>query len=110
MVGPTTSGVQDLIDQDPTAYWDGTQKRVISPLGKSPRIFPIPLYDPQVFEEGKQQGRTADLVSRNWIGFFVERLTGNEVYGRIVPITGIIDNHAGPAPEGVFPRAIRLVK
>ena len=110
MVGPTTQGVQLLIDQDPTAYWDGTQRRVISPFGKSPRIFPIPLFDPQVFEEGKQQGRTADLVSRNWIGFFVERLQGNEVYGRIVPITGTIDENAGPAPEGVFPRAIRLVK
>ena len=110
MVGPTTQGVQMLLDQDPGAYWDGTQKRVISTFGKSPRIFPIPLYDPEVYAAGKQQGRTADLVSRNWIGFFVENLTGNTVTGRIVPITGVIDNNAGPAPEGVFPRAIRLVK
>ena len=108
MMGPTTQGVQDLIDQDPGAHWDGT--KVVSSFGKSPRVFPIPLYDPDVYASGKTNGRTADLVSRNWIGFFVERLQGNEVYGRIVPITGVIDDNAGPAPEGVFPRAIRLVK
>jgi hypothetical protein len=110
MVGPTVQGVQMLIDQDPNAYWSSAEGRVMSEFGKSPRIFPIPLYDPDVYAEGKQQGRTATLISRNWIGFFVERLTGNQVEGRIVPITGVIDNNAGPAPEGVFPRAIRLVK
>jgi hypothetical protein len=110
MVGPTTQGVQLLLDQDPTAYWDGSSKRVVSPLGKSPRVFPLPLYDPQVYADGKQAGRGADLISRNWVGFFVERLQGNEVYGRIVPITGVIDDNAGPAPDGVFPRAIRLVR
>ena len=72
--------------------------------------FPIPLYDPDVYQDGKMNGRGADLVSRNWIGFFVESINGNEVTGRLVPITGVIDSNAGPAPEGVFPRAIRLVK
>ena len=110
MVGPTVQGVQMLLDQDPGAYWDGAQKRVVSALGKSPRVFPVPLYDPDVYQDGKTNGRGADLVSRNWIGFFVETLNGNQVTGRLVPITGIIDGNAGPAPEGVFPRAIRLVK
>jgi hypothetical protein len=110
MVGPTTQGIDDLLALDPTAYWDDSAEVVVSPLGKSPRVFPIPLYDPDVYQEGKQNGRTATLVSRNWIGFFLEGRTGNDVYGRIVPITGVIDNDAGPAPEGVFPRAIRLVK
>jgi hypothetical protein len=108
MVGPTTQGIDDLLALDPTAYWSGST--VVSPLGKSPRVFPIPLFDPDVYQSGKTNGRTADLVSRNWIGFFLEGRTGNDVYGRIVPITGVIDSNAGPAPEGVFPRAIRLVK
>jgi hypothetical protein len=108
MMGPTIQGVQMLLDQDPSAYWDGS--KVVSPLGKSPRVFPIPLYDPDVYQEGKTNGRGADLVSRNWIGFFVQSIVGNEVSGLLVPITGVIDNNAGPAPEGVFPRAIRLVK
>jgi hypothetical protein len=108
MMGPTIQGVQALLDQDPSAYWNGD--RVVSPLGKSPRVFPIPLYDPDVYQSGTTNGRGADLVSRNWIGFFVETITGNEVTGRLVPITGVVDANAGPAPEGVFPRAIRLVK
>jgi hypothetical protein len=110
MVGPTTQGVRLLMDQDPNAHWDAAQRRVISDFGQSPRVFPIPLYDPDVYQNGKQTGRGADLVSRNWIGFFLESLNGNEVRGRIVPIRGVIDANAGPAPEGVFARAIRLVR
>jgi hypothetical protein len=108
--GPTIQGMQDLYNKDPNAYWDSTQNRVVSTFGQSPRVFPIPLYDPDIYQNGKQNGRTADLISRNWLGFFVEGFNGNEVYGRIVPITGVIDNSLPLAPGGVYPRAIRLVK
>ena len=110
MVGPTTQGIDDLIAQDPSAYWDDDEAKVKSPLGRSPRIFPIPLYDPDFFQKGKMTGRNATLMVANWIGFFVEGRSGNEVYGRITPILGIIDPDAGPAPDGAFPRAIRLVE
>ena len=46
----------------------------------------------------------------NWIGFFLENIQGNSIYGRITPIKGMLDKNAGPAPEGAFPKAIRLVK
>lgn len=108
MVGPTTQGIDDLLALDPGAYWNGS--RVVSTLGESPRVFPIPLFDPDVYQNGKQTGRGADLISRNWVGFFLESRSGNNVYGRIVPITGVVDDNAGPAPDGVFPRAIRLVR
>jgi hypothetical protein len=110
MMGPTVHAVSDLIAQDPTAYWDDDEQRVKSPLGRSPRIFPIPLYDPDFFQSGKMNGRNATLEMVNWIGFFVEDVIGNEVYGRITPILGTIDENAGPAPEGAFPRAVRLVE
>jgi len=110
MVGPTTQGIDDLIAQDPTAYWDDDDEMVKSPLGRSPRAFPIPLYDPDVFQSGKMTGRTATLTVAGWIGFFVEGRTGNQVYGRIIPLLGVIDEDAGPAPEGAFPRAVRLVE
>ena len=110
MEGPTIHGMEVLMAKDPDAYWDNDLKRVISEFGQSPRVFPIPLYDPDVYQNGKQNGRTADLVSRNWLGFFVEDLTGNQVKGRIVPITGVIDTSLPMAPDGVYPRAIRLVK
>ena len=110
MVGPTVQGVEDLMAQDPTAHWDDVHERVVSPLGRSPRIFPIPLYDPDLYDQGKVNGRNATLIMRNWIGFFVEELNGNEVKGRIVPILGTIDEDAGPAPDGIFPMAIQLIE
>ena len=110
MMGPTIAGMEILMDKDPDAYWDNTLKRVISDFGQSPRVFPIPLYDPDLYQDGKQNGRTATLVSRNWLGFFVEDVSSNEVRGRIVPITGVIDTALPMAPDGVYPRALRLVK
>jgi hypothetical protein len=110
MVGPTTAGAQDLYDQDPTAYWDTSCNCVKTSLKKSPRVFPIPLYDPIYYDSGKRNGRYADLKVANWIGFFLESIQGNSLYGRITPIKGMLDPNAGPAPEGAFPLAIRLVK
>ncbi|MBI4264016.1 MAG: hypothetical protein HY657_06560 [Acidobacteria bacterium] len=110
MVGPTVQGINDLIAQDPDAYWDEAARVARSPLGRSPRIFPIPLYDPDEFDKGKQTGRNATLIVANWIGFFVEEAVGNEIYGRMTPILGTIDPNAGPAPEGAFPNAVRLVQ
>jgi Flp pilus assembly protein TadG len=111
MVGPTVQGVENLIAQDPTAYWDdGPCNCVKSPLGRSPRIFPIPLYDPDYFQFGKMTGRNATLRMVSWVGFFVEGLNGNEVYGRITPILGTIDPDAGPMPEGSAPLAVQLIE
>ena len=110
MMGPTISGVQNLIDQDPDAYWDDVHNKVHSTKNPTPRVFPIPLYDPEYYAWGKANGRNADLRVANWLGFFVERIDGNNVFGRITPILGVIDEDAGPAPAGVFPQAIRLVE
>ena len=115
MMGPTVSGADCLIAKDPTAYWDDAAncaKRAGSPvcIAKSPRIFPIPLYDPIYYDTGKQNGRYADLKVANWIGFFLDRTQGNDIYGRITPIGGIRDGSAPEAPDAIFPMAIRLVQ
>ena len=110
MVGPTVQGIDDLLAKDPDAYWDFSTNAVVSDMHPSPRVFPIPLYDPEYYEDGKQNGRNASLRMANWLGFFVERRVGNNVYGRITPIRGTIDEDFGPAPAGAFPRAIRLVE
>ena len=111
MVGPTTQGAEDLIARDPSAYWDTARNRVVSRYGEhSPRIFPLPIYDPVYYDTGKRNGRNADLKVANWIGFFLDDIRGNDLYGRITPISGIYDNNAGPAPNGVFPLAIRLIR
>jgi hypothetical protein len=112
MEGPTIKGAEELIARDPGTYWDEYSKTVKgSRFGNnSPRVFPIPLYDPIVYDSGKRNGRTADLVTANWIGFYLDYIEGNGIVGRIIPIGGIYDKNSGPAPTGVFPIAIRLVK
>ena len=109
MAGPTIAGADQLIARDPNAYWDaGTRSVRGSAYARSPRTFPIPLYDPIYYDSGKRNGRTADLKVANWIGFFLESTVGNGLNGRIVPIAGIRDKNS-PTIGGVFPKAIRLV-
>lgn len=110
MVGPTMQGVGDLVARDPNARWDTTCKCVRdSAFPISPRIAVIPLYDPYVYETGKQNGKSASLTAVNFLGFFIEPPQGNQVVGRITPIGGLIAGD-GPLATGAFPTAIRLVQ
>ena len=109
--GPTIQGIDILIDKDPNAYWDTTCKCVKgSAFSTSPRVFPIPLYDPEYYAKGKANGRVADFKIANFLGFFAERPSGNSIPGRITQISGLVDPNAGPAPANLFPTAIRLVQ
>ena len=110
MIGPTGQGVDDLVAMDPGAYWDGALNDIMgNAYSPSPRTVVIPVFDPYVYEMGREAGRI-DIQVTNLVGFFIERMVGNDVLGRIVPATGLIrGNGGGPAPEGSFLRAIRLV-
>ncbi len=114
MDGAIRKGIDCLMAKDPSAYWDDGTKTVHTtysgPEGRSPRIFPLPLYDPKFYDDGKKNGRTADFRVANWLGFFLEGRNGTDVYGRIVGILGIYDPNGGPAPTGGFAKAIRLVQ
>ena len=112
--GPTVQGVADLIAKDPGAYWEDSPCNCVKGSAfaerKSPRIFPIPLYDPDYYDYGKQTGRVASLVTANWIGYFVERIQGSsDIYGRIIPIGGIRDKTSTQGTASM-PKAIRLVQ
>ena len=111
--GPTIQGIEELIARDPGAVWDtGTKTVKNSSYGErqSPRVFPIPLYDPDFYDEGHQTGRVATLRTANWIGFFVEYIgNGSEIHGRIIPIGGIRDKTMDAGLTS-FPKAIRLVQ
>ena len=112
MAGPTTSGILELINKDPGAYWDDATNTIKnSRFGgrQSPRVFPIPLYDPIYYDSGVRNGRTADLKVANWIGYFAESVSGYSIYGRIIPIGGIRDM-SHPFPEGLNPKNLRLVQ
>lgn len=110
MVGPTVDGIDELIAKDPGAYWDTTSNKPVTTMSPSPRVVAIPLYDPVYYDTGKKNGRTADLKVVNYLGFFITGRSGNNVYGRITPITGLITGNGGPAPAAAFPMAIRLVE
>jgi hypothetical protein len=110
MEGPTMQGIDDLIARDPSAHWD-TGCRCVrgSNAPISPRVTPLPLYDPKKYAEGKANGRNADFWLANIMGFFIDRRQGNQVYGYITPISGLVNPNV-PAPAGAFPVAIRLVE
>jgi len=110
MVGPTKSGMETLIARDPSAHWDMSLNKVVSSMSPSPRVVAIPLFDPVYYDTGKQNGRNSDFKVVNYMGFFMEEMSGNEVKGRITPIGGILTGGGGPAPTGAFPIAIVLVK
>jgi hypothetical protein len=110
MNGPTIQGVEGLIAKDPNAYWDDSRGKVVSNMSPSPRVAIIPVYDPVYYDTGKLNGRNADLKVANYIGFFIESVAGNNVYGRITPVAGVYKGNGGTAPAGAFPKAIRLVE
>ncbi len=111
MSGPTIQGIDDLIAKDPSAYWDPNCECVKgSAFPTSPRVFPIPLYDPYVYANGKVNGRPADFKVANFLGFFADHTQGNGIYGIITNVVGLVADNAPDAPAGAFPHAIRLVQ
>lgn len=109
MVGPTIQGIETLIAKDPNAYWDNDNNKPVSTMPRSPRVVVIPVYDPYYYDTGKKNGRNADLKATNFIGFFIERMQGGDVIGRITPVSGV-RRGSNAAANGMFPRTIRLVK
>jgi Flp pilus assembly protein TadG len=111
MTGPTKQGIEELVAKDPNAVWDeGCLCVKNSDFPISPRIRPIPLYDPDFYERGKQTGRNADFKVANFLGVFVDGMQGNEVIAYITPIAGGTGSSAGPAPKNAFPYVIRIVE
>ncbi len=112
MEGPTVQGILTLIAKDPGTYWDADCKCVKGSTyrGQSPRVFPIPLYDPKYYADGKANGRPADFKITQFLGFYADYVQGNGIHGIITNITGLIDPNASSVPDGAFARAIRLVK
>ena len=60
--------------------------------------------------EGKANGRDADFKVANFLGFFADHVSGNQIYGYITTVTGIVAPVPGGIPADLFPVAIRLVE
>ena len=111
MVGPTQQGTNALIASDPNAYWDTFCDCVKgSAFAVSPRIRIVPLYNPVLYAQGQQSGKSGpQLQVVNYLGFFIESIGAGQVTGRVTPILGKISGNGAPAVGG-FPRAIQLVQ
>jgi hypothetical protein len=112
MVGPTKQGVAALVAQDPNAYWDTSCQCVKgSAFNLSPRIRPVPLYDPTVFAAGKANGKSnPQLRVVGFLGFFIESINTNaDITGRITPVLGKIILGGSQVTSG-FAQVVMLVK
>jgi hypothetical protein len=114
MEGPTKHGADELIAQDPKAYWSDSCKCVKGSDPKfrqSPRIRMMPLYNPVIYAEGQKTGKSQPQVEVvNYLGVFVESVSpSGEVIGRVTPVLGKLGS-SGTPPVGAFASYIMLVK
>jgi Flp pilus assembly protein TadG len=105
-VGPTSHGVQDLINQDPGAEWDPVTNRVInSAFPVSPRVIKLAAFDPSI---GLQPGPPQHLIVSKLLVLFVEGHTAADVTGRFMKL--VTDGEPCPeCPEG-FLTTVTLVR
>lgn len=75
----------------------------------SPRIVAIPVYNPDVFNASTPHGRT-DITIVRVLGFFMERMQGNDVVGRIMTYPGTPRGGTSDTPSAAFVVSIALVR
>jgi len=85
MVGPTAQGLEDLINQDPTAEWDPVTGTVInSAFPISPRIIAISTFDPTMGKQGCGIGGGMCLTVGKFIVIFIEEHYGSDMVVRFM--------------------------
>lgn len=102
MTGPTRTGINNVIDEDPFASWDDGDNEVTGsawdPWSGSPRVRIVPVYDPsREFDPGKKP-----VVFSNFIAMFVEGVQGGGTFqtvtARVLYASGIFGGEiTGPA-------------
>ena len=118
MIGPTKHGVDDLIALDPSAQWDPTTNSVINSCAQSgtpcapssPRVVAVPVYNTAVYDSTRRQGIPTFTVV-NILGFFIDRMQGNDVVGYLTEAPGLTTG-AAPAinPLAAFLWQIQLIR
>jgi len=111
MIGPTAQGVNDLINEDPNAYWDPVSMQVKDSAygaGGSPRLVALPVFNTYVYAMGQQSGRL-DIQLSNVLGFFIQGMQGNNVVGVLTHkpvLSGTVNNNE----DASFLRTVILVR
>lgn len=105
-VGPIRQGIRDLIAQDPSADWDPGSAAVINSCvpgcgAFSPRIITLPMYDVDAFQYSQATNNWracptggSCIKITNFIGFFVDRVEGNDVIGYLMRAPGSLARNA----------------
>lgn len=120
MVGPTAQGMRQLVALDPYAYWDpnlnGTGRGGIrggcmatGACTVSPRLVAIPIFNPDAYDAGRASGRITFEVVKV-LGFFVDRMQGQEVNGYIMTYPSEANAGMGGVPGAGFVVSVALVR
>lgn len=123
MIGPTFQGLQELYDLDPGARWNASLNdgeggvenscaTAATPCApRSPRIVAVPVFDTNVYYDGKMNGLVTLKIARI-IGSFVNEIQGNTVTGYLCSVPGLVVGSEYPAslPGSSFLTSIQLVR
>jgi Flp pilus assembly protein TadG len=118
MIGPTRQGVNDLIALDPNAQWDPTTKSVVNSCAQgspscgasSPRVVAVPIYNTAVYDSTRRQGLPTFTIV-NILGFFIERMQGNDVVGYLTEAPGLVTGQTQVIdPQSAFLWSIQLIR
>ena len=108
MVGPTMQGMENLIAQDPNAYWDPVEQTIKnSNFAFSPRVGLIPFFDPRLPPSSGRNYVTVTKIA----AFFIENVgPGSQVTGKFIQITTQGDPCEGSGTSDSFIKGIVLIE
>ena len=118
MVGPTAQGMQDLYDLDPTATYNETTMEIEGSCAQSespcapisPRLVAVPVFDTQVYYDGKLNGLVTLRIA-NILGFFINEIQGGEVSGYFMRMPGLtVGGGVNLGPGSSFLTSVVLVR
>ncbi len=112
--GPVKNAFEELIERDPDAEWDDDEGDyggvANSAFGVSPRIVPIVVFDPDIWDadpnggpggvdpNGNQNNGPGSVVVTQIVGAFIERTQGNSIFARLVPMPTLAFTGSGGLP------------
>lgn len=122
MTGPTRQGVEALLTQDlQGAHWDdsanggkgGPVSSCMSPPNPtcsiSPRIVPLPVFDPDEYDSGRASGRQLIKIVK-LMGFWVEGMDGGDVVGYLMTYPALATGNSTMHADANFLRTVILVR